>query len=153
MVRPIPKDLWWVLGLILVCSGCATVKAPDEKEPVTPTYTLSSSKPVRHQKPLPIESTILVHWKLGEIEKTVKGFRAWDFNHDGKFDMLETLSEEGQITGRAFDFDGDGRIDIKQAANKESSHEAIPKDVALNQSEHQKAPSIEEAMEVLKVAH
>ena len=135
-------------------SACATKQESDEKAVVTPIYRLSATTPVQHKAPLPTESIILVHWKVGEHESTYNGFKAWDFDHDGNFEMLEILASDGKITGRAYDFDGDGKIDVRQAVIKESSLPQKLSEVSgqfIN--ENFKTPSFEDAMETLRVAH
>jgi hypothetical protein len=98
-----------VTGLV----GCATT-APEDLDPKGKKthYTLRTGEPLPHAEPKSTETPILVDWyyENGAV-LTSEGFRGWDFDHDGRFDMLQVLSEDGQIQGLAFDFDGDGRID------------------------------------------
>ena len=54
----------------------------------------------------------MVNWTYSDgSKKSKEGFRGWDMDHDGRFDMLEVVDGEGQIVSWAYDFDGDGVID------------------------------------------
>ena len=68
-------------------------------------------------RPLPDETDILIEWHYsdGSTTRTV-GFRGWDFDRDGRFEMVEVLDPSAHVTRRVLDFDGDGRIDVIQAA-------------------------------------
>ena len=108
----------FALGASIIClvlMRCATSEEkPNEViEPARPAYyTLRSENVQNNPYPLPIETAVLVDWKFtdGSIHSG-NGFRAWDIDHDGRFDALEVLDPEGKTVRWAFDFDNDGRID------------------------------------------
>ncbi|MCX6124724.1 MAG: hypothetical protein NTV34_08245 [Proteobacteria bacterium] len=105
-----------------VLAGCASNNREVESMvPETPTFSLRLADPISHPKPLPLQTSVMIDWKLGEKTRTVEGFRGWDVNQDGVFDMIEVLSESGRTTGWAFDFDGDGKIDLQRAADPAES--------------------------------
>ena len=52
-------------------------------------------------------------YKNGD-RKTQTGFRGWDMDGDGRFELLEVLDPDGTVQARVYDFDGDGRIDLKK---------------------------------------
>ena len=78
-------------------------------------YTLRLGDAVNHQKPLPAYRPILIDWhyKNGAV-KTAMGYHGWDFNQDGRLDMVEVLKENGETNTYVFDFDFDGEIDMTQ---------------------------------------
>ncbi len=104
--------------------SCAT--KPQEKQVVDePFYTLHETKTTHHPYPLPNQSSIFVEWTFGDgTKKIVEGFRGWDVDHDGRFEMLEILSDKGEVEGWAFDFDGDGRVDQHKSAKTVDGQEA-----------------------------
>lgn len=113
---------WQFMGLILIggstLGGCVT--GSDTSNSVAPThYTLQVGERVPHPAPLPDETKILVkqHGQDGAVLARA-GFRGWDFNKDGRFEMVDVLNEDGSLQVRAFDFDGDGVIDEQKAAIK-----------------------------------
>ncbi len=103
--------LVYLLGLVLFVFGCSTTEEKPEKE-VKTHYTLKLGKTKEHGNPLPDETIILVDWhsKDGKV-KTVDGFRGWDFNEDGRFEMIEVLDQHAKAHTYVYDFDGDGVID------------------------------------------
>lgn len=139
------------LGLYLIIavltSTCATpppeVKKTAPVEPVA--YDLRAAEFIRHPQPLPNKSSIMVDWKLSNDEVvSSEGFRAWDMNHDGRFEMLEILSSSGHTTAWAYDFDGDGVVDLVQATPDAG--------VALL-SGAAPIPGVDEASQLLKLSH
>lgn len=118
------------LLMMLVCASCATTPEPEVKGPPEPVfYTLRTAKPIKHESPLPNKISIYVDWKMSDGSTVSKeGFRGWDIDHDGKFDVLEVLSEDGVTTSWVYDFNGDGKVD----AVEKTGPEGIP--VALGSS-------------------
>ena len=53
--------------------------------------------------------------KENDIEKGRDlAYHTWDFNHDGKADMVEALNSNREIFMRLYDFNFDGQIDTDQ---------------------------------------
>jgi hypothetical protein len=107
--------LW--LGLISASFLGLSCASTDEKsdENIKTHYTLTLGKTKVHGEPLANETMIKVNWHHanGDV-KTVDGFRGWDFDYDGRFEMIEVLSESGEPQTYVFDFDADGVIDAVQ---------------------------------------
>ena len=103
------------LAGFLVVSGCVTGEADDEGAMTGEThYTLHRGETKIHPAPLPSETPIMVErFKPGGGSVTSEGFRGWDFNGDGKFEMVDVLGPEGRVEARLYDFDADGTIDEK----------------------------------------
>jgi hypothetical protein len=96
-------------------TGCVTTEdeTVDLNKPTH--YTLRRGPTVQHAAPLPAQTDVLVDWhyKNGD-RKTQTGFRGWDMDGDGRFELLEVLDPDGTVQARVYDFDGDGRIDLKK---------------------------------------
>lgn len=126
-----------IISFILFISmeGCFGTAEKSADEPVSRIhYTLENGETVNHPKPLPNEIPVYIKWHMsdGSVEKLL-GFRGWDFNRDGKFEMLEILNEDGSIQSYSYDFDGDGNIDaVADAATNQlrkasgSIHDMVP---------------------------
>ncbi len=116
--REIPEiRRFMALGAALVAllaAGCAgTPTAGDAELGGETHYTLKRGDRKVHPKPLPTETPILVDHFQGDGSKvTSAGFRGWDFNGDGRFEMVDVLNEDGSVQARLFDFDEDGRADL-----------------------------------------
>ena len=50
-------------------------------------------------------------WQEGEVKSVSEGYVGWDFNGDGRIDMVQSLNSQGKAIETAFDFDLDGRVD------------------------------------------
>jgi len=98
-----------------LCAGCASSgEAPPGADETVDGgyYTLRTAPTVRHARPLPAQTDVLVDWhdaKGGTT--TVTGFRGWDFMGDGRFQMVEVLGPDGKATSYVYDFDADGSVD------------------------------------------
>jgi len=144
------------MALILL-SNCVSMPEPEEEVFVAPSYTLVPAEPVAYQEPLPIKTSINIVWSFKDHTETKEAFRAWDINRDGKFDMIESLSESGETTGWAYDFNGDSKVDLQQASakleakvvenNEANSSEGAPGAVIV------KSPSLDEVYDLLKLSH
>ena len=66
----------------------------------------------RKQRPWPNSSIV---WRKILDEESLMSmsmaFEAWDFNGDGRVNMVVKVGPIGKVEGIAYDFDGDGRID------------------------------------------
>ncbi|MEZ4741179.1 MAG: hypothetical protein R3B45_01830 [Bdellovibrionota bacterium] len=76
-------------------------------------YTLRLGKTIANTKPLPNYTPIWVDWHYqnGAV-KSKLGYKSWDFNSDGRIDMLEVLSDDGRSVFEVYDFNFDGTIDL-----------------------------------------
>ena len=117
-----------VLALLGLVTSCVTTpeKEVSEPKPVVPAfYTLREGAKIEHMLPLPDMRKIMVQWTYSDGgKKAQEGFRGWDIDHDGRFEMLEVLDSAGKPYMWAYDFDDDGVIDVvdknKQVAIEES---------------------------------
>ena len=97
---------------ILFVAGCATESVPLH-------YEVSSLASSQSHSVLPKGSKIyLIESIDGELMRSETPFVGWDFDSDGRFDMLEIYDRENDRKSHAFDFDGDGQIDlVKKVSN------------------------------------
>jgi hypothetical protein len=105
------------------CSTTTELKAeadqsPEKAKSAGPAfYILKEGDKVENKLPLPNKTQIMVNWTYSDgSKKSKEGFRGWDMDHDGRFDMLEVVDVQGQIVSWAYDFDGDGVIDAIENA-------------------------------------
>lgn len=120
---------------LLLNISCATTKPPrdEAKQKAVPAtfYTLKEGDRIENKMPLPNRTQIMVHWTNTDGgTKAQEGFRGWDIDHDGRFDMLEVLDKSGKPNMWAFDFDGDGVIDAIETDKAEDMKKLsnLPKD-------------------------
>ena len=103
------------LACVILVIGCATTPEPQmvESKVVSPAfYTLKEGAVIPNKAPLPSQTKIFVNWTYSDGGKSSQeGFRGWDIDRDGNFDMLEALDAEGKPYMWAYDFDGNGVID------------------------------------------
>jgi hypothetical protein len=101
--------------LIAVFGGCASLpgKTTAAGEGVVPTEKrLVRGDTLKNFSPLPSVTSIAVLQSFSDgHQERHPGFVEYDFNRDGRPDMLEILSPEGQPAAYAYDFDFDGKID------------------------------------------
>ena len=72
------------------------VKNPDPEPNYIPIFQVTVEKSIQHSRYL--------------------RYKAWDFNKDGLFDMLEELDPEGKTVSRNYDFNFDGVEDFSESA-------------------------------------
>jgi hypothetical protein len=131
-----------ILGAVLAAS-CVEKKQDGIAEvPVTKvSFDLERGESVRHAEPLPSKTTLQVVWTMSDGTKQ-KGdlFRAWDFDRDGRFDMLEQLNKQGDVVSWGMDFDGDGTIDRSSEAQPEIMSSSLigPKKYGVSVAENYK---------------
>ena len=96
------------------------ISTDQQGKPVVPSfYTLKEGVKIQYAAPLPNKTEIMVNWTYSDGgKKTQEGFRGWDFDHDGRFEMLEVLDTSGKPTMWAYDFNADGVIDFVQKAEQ-----------------------------------
>ena len=114
---------------ILICSlgtGCATTEKEeivqdDKSKKTKPTHSslvINGDKSIHHSAPLPSYIPVDNPLYVGEAAVGMGAdFLAWDFNRDGRIDMVEKYKSKGKIEFRAFDFNFDGKVDVKVGAN------------------------------------
>ena len=90
-----------------------TEKVSDSPEPQISSYTLRLDDPLRHLKPLPdkFPITVVIHFADGS-QKDYVAANGWDFNSDGRIDMMQIRDKDGDDTAYVFDFDGDSKPDF-----------------------------------------
>jgi len=106
------------LGLSLL-NGCTTPKAGSDGPGIIETHaTIETLRPVAHQSPLPHQTEIRVtSWYSDGSRQTRTGLWGWDFNADGRFDMVEVLGRDGKRAAIVYDFNFDGRVDMTENAD------------------------------------
>ena len=72
-----------------------------------------------------------------------EGFRGWDIDHDGKFDVLEVLAADGTTTSWVYDFNGDGKIDAMQQMGSTMAPLALGSPMVPAQVEAPKSASLQ----------
>jgi hypothetical protein len=117
-----------VISTLSSCSGAPKAKEPVEaaghsSESSGPkkktTYTLKQGDTVQLNAPLPARTGIELRMDQdGERQAAQESFRGWDFDRDGRYDMLEVLDLKGETVSSAYDFNGDGVIDLVQKARE-----------------------------------
>ena len=106
----------FTIPLILTMWGCATnSEKASPQEPVA-APVLQVLRPGTMQTfaaPLPALTPYFVDTVQGnDVLASRLAFRAWDFDHDGRTDYLEVLSQDGTVQERLYDFDRDGKVDL-----------------------------------------
>jgi hypothetical protein len=111
MVKNTLKNSIFLLFSLPVLS-CSTTETA-QNSPVTKThYLLTTGNTEIHQGLLPNETPVFVEWHYSNGDrKKHKGFTGWDFDGDGRFEMVDVLAENSGVETTIFDFDGDGKID------------------------------------------
>ena len=108
--------------LSILIYGCATTPEEPGSKPIERThFSLLKGDAVKASSELPVYYPVWVVWYRGEVEVSRElGFRAWDFNGDGRIDMVEALSrvETPEVTARAYDFHFEGAIDLYEEYGK-----------------------------------
>ncbi len=109
-----------VFGLIIsiLGAGCVstekTVEAPKEVPQVTH-FVLDPAPTIHAQAPLPDVTPFYVKvYSEQQLLERRLAYKAWDFNKDGKPDMLEYFDDHGEVIRRAYDFNGDGKVDREE---------------------------------------
>lgn len=102
-------------------ASCATVTSllSGSKDRERLYYVLRPGDLVPAPPPLPTRTDIFVEWHFDDTSTTLNlGFRGWDFDRNGLFEMVEVFDTQGEIQTRIFDFDGDGVIDETRPARE-----------------------------------
>lgn len=96
-------------------AGCATTETAAPTGPEKTHYTLATGQTTVHPGLLPRETPVFVEWHYSDGDKKSRqGFTGWDFDGDGRFEMVEVLNDDATVQATVFDFDGDGQIDGKR---------------------------------------
>jgi hypothetical protein len=92
--------------------GCSTTETSQNSPVMKTHYLLTTGDTEIHQGLLPSETPVLVEWHYSNGDrKKHKGYTGWDFDGDGRFEMVDVLAESSGVETTIFDFDGDGKID------------------------------------------
>lgn len=104
-----------ILAVVVVfaVSACTTLDPKDQDGKIIKThYTLRAGDRKLNPPPLPAKTPISVDWHYSDgSSSTISGFRGYDFDGDGRFEMVEVLKKDGTIQSYVYDFDHDGRVD------------------------------------------
>ncbi len=106
------------LFISILAVGCASTEKTEEpsKEAPQPTHFVLDPAPVlKGDDPLPDLTAVYV--KVYAVDRLVErrlAYKAWDFNKDGKADLLEYVDAEGHVIRRAYDFNSDGKVDREE---------------------------------------
>lgn len=69
---------------------------------------------VTNPQPLPSLTPIYLIKKNGKgASKKILAFRAWDFNGDGHFDLVDVVGADGSVVAELYDLDFDGVVDFQ----------------------------------------
>lgn len=105
--------VFMVVCLVALTSACASTQGESDELGGETHYTLKRGEPTVHPKPLPVETPIIVkRFKSDGTSVASEGFRGWDFNDDGRFEMVDVLNADGSVQARLYDFDEDGLTDM-----------------------------------------
>ena len=97
------------LTLSILALACST----QEKEGVDPIKFIEVGDWQTQRGPWPNRSPVWLK-SVSTDNKILreKAFDAFDFNNDGRPDMVEKFSDSGEYLGTAYDFNLDGKIDV-----------------------------------------
>jgi hypothetical protein len=104
-----------LFGIILsiLAGACATTEKTVAEKPKPTHFTLKMQKEEVGDKLVPTGYPIHVDWYEGEqLMVSEPAFRGWDFNGDGRIEMLEQVDTATNNVKLFYDFDFDGRIDV-----------------------------------------
>lgn len=116
--------LYTIFFALLVQVGCLgvgnkKVENKGKKQVLRAGELQENTDPLPNYIPYYLDS--FVDSKLSESQLR---YRAWDFNKDGRIDMLETLDKSGNVEMKVYDLDFDGTIDeIKKTSPKKTPAE------------------------------
>lgn len=105
---------WHYLIYLMIAAqaGCMHwIKGKDEDEQL-PYEVFKVSDPIHFSMPLPDLTKVFREKYQGDkLLSQNLAYRVWDFNKDGRYDLVEVLDDKGQPKLRAYDFDFDGTVD------------------------------------------
>lgn len=110
----------------VLATGCVTVAEIMADEPaaeaakvVTMThYKLRSGMTAPNPNPYPSFTPVFIQFYYSNgamVEKLA--FKKWDFDRDGRPEMVEVMSDEGKVYSTMMDFNGDGNVDVTKTWN------------------------------------
>ena len=95
--------------------GCSSTpgKTTAPGDPVVPTDSkLVRGDTLKNFSPLPMVTPVKIHQNFSDgHQEVLSGYIEYDFNRDGRPDMLEIQTPDGQPSAYAYDFNLDGIID------------------------------------------
>jgi len=106
--------------LALVAGGCSTTEknAGDPKAVIETHFTVEPQKAIVHVRPFPEQTPIRVTSHMSDGSRVSRiGFNGWDFNGDGRFDLVEVRTRDGAAQAWVYDFDFDGKVDMTEGVN------------------------------------
>ncbi len=113
------KDLISLITLaMLALAGCVAdgekkVQPKLIEEPELPSYSYKMGAPRLEKDPLPNLQPVYITNNLpSETAEPQLGYRGWDFDKNGRIDMLEIIDLNGNQVSSVFDFNGDGKLDL-----------------------------------------
>ena len=107
-----------VLAMVFT-SACATPSQKSDGPQVIETHsTIETLGTKEHDQPFPSQTEIRVtSWYSDGSRQTRTGLWGWDFNSDGRFDMVEVMGRDGNRAAVVYDFNFDGRVDMTESAD------------------------------------
>ena len=98
--------------MIVAQAGCLHWFDGDEQDDETAYEIIKVGDPVSFSMPLPDLTKVYREKYKGEkLLSQSLAYRVWDFNKDGRYDLVEVINEKGDVKLRAFDLDFDGKVD------------------------------------------
>ena len=112
---------WQYLICIMVVAQASCMhwfeEGGDDEE--APYEIIKVADPIGFSMPLPDLTRVYRESYQGDkLVNQSLAYRVWDFNKDGRYDLVEVLNSKGEIELRAYDLDFDGIVDEVEHFNK-----------------------------------
>lgn len=98
--------------IIVTQAGCLRWFGVGDEEKQVPYEVLKLSDPVSFSMPLPdLTKVYREKYQGDQLISQNLAYRVWDFNKDGRYDLVEVIDDKGALKLRAYDLDFDGVVD------------------------------------------
>ncbi|NRA43716.1 MAG: hypothetical protein HRU09_02040 [Oligoflexales bacterium] len=105
--------------MIVAQAGCLHWFDGDEQDDEVPYELIKVGDPVSFSMPLPdLTKVYREKYKGDKLLSQSLAYRVWDFNKDGRYDLVEVINEKGDVELRAYDLDFDGKVDEVEHFNQ-----------------------------------